>query len=709
MAEQVKSLKINLTKYLDEVHGLKVLGSSEDGRLRATDRKGKILFINPTEFVAGDKGINESAAHRGLSLKDVKVSLNAPSNALKDSPVGVLDRLLLMAGNEKGQVSFLKGQFDGVRFDEDKGVVVKDKDGLWKTVDPNQFAGSDPWKTSKFLKETIIDTAEFAAGSGLQIAGAIGGVVLAAPFAAVTGPVAFAAGAGAGGGAGDFVRTSLGRIVGTFEGTLEDQFISAGWETAFAVTGQTLAAGVRPVKNLIKKWITGFSKKASENSKAVVSEVMGGMNNSGSRATRRVIEKTDDVFKEIDNLKSSGISFEDAEELGNNLQIKDVKAILEDGIEALPRKYGELLEDLLTKSEAKNVSVNVGKIASDAKNEFVEQGFGKIDKAGKFVQLTEDELALRSMKGLPAGGNAILPDQFSTVKLIHDKLNAFSKFQKPLKGRHAARVLVDINRNINLLSKPIRESKNEGAKRALNLSSAEFRNKTGAELEKSGLKSEYLKMSALYEKFKKPVDEVRKLVDEESEDKILRQFFSNTSAKGKASRTLNKIIELGGKTSTDRFEKVLTRDAAMKYMRIMPAGLQKQVASVAALTAAGGAAVGSPAALALLPLAAQTSPRFVGIEIKLANDTLKLFTMANDFLSSLSESQLGRAVQSDTFLRNVFGQTLKALSEKEQTEGLLKDGALQTFSEATQPPPPQPPQQQGQDVREQTPRQSPNQ
>lgn len=162
-----------------------------------------------------------------------------PETAMNKSIVDFTDRLKMSVGNKAGNINYLKSKFQDVRpIKDEKGYetdeIAVQKDGQWYRVDPSNGEISDPWEKAKEYAKDLADAAPLIGGAAAGIA--TGGAALAAPMTA-----AAATGAGTA-----LVRTSLGRIIGTYDATPAEQAFDIGLETLLNVGGAKVAMGVKP-------------------------------------------------------------------------------------------------------------------------------------------------------------------------------------------------------------------------------------------------------------------------------------------------------------------------------------------------------------------------------------------------------------------------------------------------------------------------------
>jgi carbonic anhydrase/acetyltransferase-like protein (isoleucine patch superfamily) len=158
---------------------------------------------------------------------------NTPDSAINTSPVSILDRAKLSFGGRdtQAQIDFLNERFDAVRVNSNDDLVVA-KEGKWHRVDADNFGDTNAWSLTDHLKETLGDVADVSkegtiVGASIGAAALTGGSSLLVQGAAL----------GAGAAVGDVATTSMGKLVGTYDGTPGDQLQEAGGEFLINAAG----------------------------------------------------------------------------------------------------------------------------------------------------------------------------------------------------------------------------------------------------------------------------------------------------------------------------------------------------------------------------------------------------------------------------------------------------------------------------------------
>jgi hypothetical protein len=228
----------------------------------------------PAGFSNLDRILNDGHAIDDLTGEAVPLAFSGhtPETAMNYSPVTAKDRLYLSFGNQAGNIEYLKKRFNDVK-------PIPDKDGkptrhlavldgnTWYRVDANNGDIQDPWELAKEYVKDAADLGDIGIGMAstattAAVAGAVGvGGTVATGGAAVAPSLAAASSIAASGGALSFaVRTSLGRLVGTYKADPAEQVWDLSMEMALNAAGVRIAAGVKPTAT----WMAGQLDKMAK-------------------------------------------------------------------------------------------------------------------------------------------------------------------------------------------------------------------------------------------------------------------------------------------------------------------------------------------------------------------------------------------------------------------------------------------------------------
>ena len=231
-------------------HGLtlKDVGDKQ-GTIHVADSFGNEQAIN----------LNEMMAKEGINPQSVNLLLNTPDTAVNKSPVGFGDRIRLALGNAKGQLNYLKANYQDAVLGEDGQLKVKDK-GAWYNVDPRGLGDGNGWDMAGELVKDFADLTDI----GIQGIAQLGGAALAGIPSAGAGSLA---GAAAGAAFGKGITTALGRILNTYDATPQEQLRDVGIDAVIGMAGQGIALGAKAA--ITKTFGAALSKLGNEASPAV--------------------------------------------------------------------------------------------------------------------------------------------------------------------------------------------------------------------------------------------------------------------------------------------------------------------------------------------------------------------------------------------------------------------------------------------------------
>lgn len=115
-----------------ETQGMR-FGGFKDGRPIAVNEQGE-------EFDFDAAAAIESL---GQDPSKFRIDYNAPQSAIAESPISFADRFKLSFAPPEEKLAYLKAQYGDATYDEEKGIVVRTKEGAWHEVDPNFFGEAD--------------------------------------------------------------------------------------------------------------------------------------------------------------------------------------------------------------------------------------------------------------------------------------------------------------------------------------------------------------------------------------------------------------------------------------------------------------------------------------------------------------------------------------------------------------------------------------
>ncbi len=621
---------------------------------------------------------------------------STPTSAMPESPVGLMDRAKLALGNVKGNVNYLKKNFEEVQYIADKGLVVKEK-GVWKQVDPSALGG-DGWTISEAIKDLVEGGASLAAP-------ALGAAKGATIGTAAAGPIGGVAGAFVGGASGKVAMSSvLGRYVGTYQPeSVQDELEDIALEGLFAAGGEVVRVGAKPTFQALSKAYKSIGKSASEGTKDALAATLGRTTAAGSDATRFMFDNTDDVAKTITTLKQTAKGTDDLIRQASRQQLKVSEKWLEGASKALPRKYGQLLDDLAGAADDAGLEVDVGTSIQEALKEFSKTGYGKVVAKGsnaedqalaglleslgrspeqiakrvgsgsvklELVRFSQKEIAERTAAGLPVKG--VNDEIFGQIKDIFDTVNNFSKVPK-LKGSKAARALQDINKELNAV---FAKNADPAVKAAASQASAVVKSRFGQAFEKSGLSDEWSSLNKVYDQFGDAVARARNLLNApDGAEQFYNSLLANAGKKVSFGEDADLLVALTGKLGESARRRIQTLEAAKRFAPILPKfGLAQGFATSAGTV---GLATGAANPALIAGAASTFSPRTMLRATQgyraMSNASSKYAMTFVQALKTLPPKSLKQAMAHPDLIRTAAMATMHAMgSDEEDAQRLLE-------------------------------------
>jgi hypothetical protein len=208
-------------------NGLTLVGAgANDGEVRVNDSYGNPATLNMKKIM-GQAGINPN---------ETDIQMNSPDTAVQTSPVGFGDRIRLALGNAKGQIDYLKANYQDAQL-KDGDLYVKDK-GVWHTVDPSGLGDGNGWDIAKEFAGDIADlTKDAIVGTG-QVLGAAAGTAAEPGVGTVVG-------AGLGASVASAGTAALGRILGTYNSDGPGMVKDVALDGLLGMAGEGVALGAQ--------------------------------------------------------------------------------------------------------------------------------------------------------------------------------------------------------------------------------------------------------------------------------------------------------------------------------------------------------------------------------------------------------------------------------------------------------------------------------
>lgn len=316
------------------------------------------------------------------------------AQAINKSPLSLMDRMKMSIGDERGNMNFLKEKFGDVQRMRSGSLAVKNSDGMWYQVDPNGAGSGDAWDRTKEIAKDILG--DYAGTIGT--AAATIGAVASAP---ATGGASIVAAGAAGLGAA-LTRTSLGRLIGTYDATPEEQLKDVALETVLNAGGQAFALGIKPTAQVVGSMFKRGAKALGslpEKSIDILAKTQGAATGVGEDIAQTWIRNSDEVGSALLNSGKGQIS---SEAVATNLMqqnISHTKAIANETRTALTNWYSNGMDDVL-KEAGKTFKPEVSSSVKGALSEYAEKGFGEVMPNGQFkLKPLNELLAMQQSSG----------------------------------------------------------------------------------------------------------------------------------------------------------------------------------------------------------------------------------------------------------------------------------------------------------------------
>lgn len=277
-----------------------------------------------------------------------------PEAALNKSPLSAIDRLKLSFSDDVGRE--LAQRFpDGTQQDQNGDWLVKSSEtGGWHRVDPVNYGDKDPWELAKDVvtgkasfgsaleqSDIVGDMADVGEEAALMTASVIAGLATGGSSL-----VAQAAAGGAAGLAGKFGTTSLGRFMGTYEASAEDQVKDIALESVLNAGGAAIAPGVSKIAgrtlNAVGRGLSGLPEGSIKAVKA-----LGKLAGLQEDVINWTMKQRPGTAAALDVINKSGKA---AADVGGERMLVAAEALAAEGQPALNTAWKRMEKTLLTKA-----------------------------------------------------------------------------------------------------------------------------------------------------------------------------------------------------------------------------------------------------------------------------------------------------------------------------------------------------------------------
>ncbi len=474
---------------------------------------------------------------------------NTPTTAKNESPLSATDRMKLSLGNPAGNVAYLKQQFKDVQFlPDDKGKPTKEmavlKDNTWYRVNPDNSKMdfmADPWaKTKEYMTDAATYAPE-AIGLGAAIATdyASGGTTIP-ETAAIAGGVSGA------------VRTSLGRIVGTYQATPAEQAWDIGFESLLNATGAKIAMGIKPTAGYVANKIlpklaeayADIMPSAAQGALSKTGKVLGDVGEALANAPKAMLKKMfssfsvgeanfDTMMENTDRVRSvmnnTFSKTKDPAAYHDEIlrdQLGSISDIANNTRGTLTQIYGSMKNKILSQTP-KDFSVNLDDAVYGAYSKAIQNGLGEIVVGGKsmggqqamdyiaekglhnagFRMYAPEELAAQIQRGGNIGGGigylAQDKEAYGIMKQYYDRLGTFVGGQNRT-GVAGASALLDFKKVATDLSYSMANTETARAtpevRMLINEGKSAMDDAVFQQFKKAGLDQHFLDLNGTYSK-----------------------------------------------------------------------------------------------------------------------------------------------------------------------------------------------------------------
>jgi hypothetical protein len=682
----------------------------------------------------------------------VEFSGNSPETAINKSPLSAMDRLKLSMGNEAGNIGYLQEKFEDVKpITGPDGQPTKElavlNAGKWHRVDPGTGEITDPWKLAKqYVKSpsTLVSDAASLAGEYMEnpaeLAGdladmgpiGLGTAVAASPAvgalgAAGTGVAGIAAAAGAG---TAMLRTSLGRIVGTYDATPVEQTWDVAFETLMnAGAAKVIDAGVKPsakyvaskiddlaakFKDVVPDSVKGAAEAVANSPKAMFKKIFAGLS-VGEDNFDTAVQNPAALKAVMNNTHAkagNNVSLYHDEITGQ--QVGEIRTIAENAQGIMSQIYGKMKTKILD-SVSPNFTANLDDVIQESYKKSIKSGFGRIivgeGSAERVLTGTVAEeymakmgmkgarfdlLSQKEMTGLIKDGAALgdelgfLAQDKEAYGLIRDFYNRLSVFRnaKSLSGREAAERLLDFKKVGSDIARALSESEKAqalpGVKRILDEARNGMDNKIFSQIKDSGagegfkaLNQTYSQLSEEFAPLNSAVRQFKKSQDTKVFEGLLNKFLSRPGKNSSQKFAIDAAIdaaesnELGFLANTLKGAKtrIQVGEAAKAFNPLNPSGMKSGTFRASmGLWAAQQAVTGNPTmAVALAGGAMLSSPATAKAGVALTQGLMK----GQQYLANLPKSQLAKFLDSPEAVAMYTNAVLQVPVIRSEVQGQL--------------------------------------
>jgi len=345
------------------------------------------------------------------------------------------------------------------------------------------------------------------------------------------------------------------------------------------------------------------------------------------------------------------------------VQQRRAQEFLEGAAEALPRKYGEVLEGTFKLAEARGMKVNVSEVVESSLKNMENAGLGRLEttKNGRFIlrAFSPEEVAERLGKVEP-----LTSRDLRSLNEVVGTLNRYSQVGE-LQGRQAAETLANINKSMNQLFS--RFQADPALKRVGAIASGEFKNQINNQFAKVGLADRWAKGAKLYAEYDKTVKAAIKIANSEGGTGLFIDRLLKDSGAGKRARGISeKLLELNPAMKAS-YDELIRDEATIRFTSWLP---REGLISRSAAYGGGLGAATFIDPLAGIGVLGAASPRIMAN----ANRVVPYAFQALDAVKGMGPRQLGALLKNQDATRALFQMSLGAAErEQQQLEQVMQE------------------------------------
>lgn len=661
----------DVSQFLDS-QNLELRGASSPGVYKVADTDGREGEFNAHQYLE---------AKAGLKPSQVSLQANTPDAPVDISPASFTDRAKLALGNAKGQVDYLKNKYEDATFNTDQDLVVKDK-GVWHRVDAKFLGNGNGWDTTKEFMGDVADLADVALQTGAQAGAA----------AATGGSSALIGGAVAG--AAKAVQTSLGRIVGTYQATPEEQLKDAALDAVLTAGGTKVLNGVaNSVWPAITKAFSNLAEKAAPQVKESIASLLSTTSGTKDFNILRAMNRTAPVNQELAaNIKAAGpkATFDSIEAAAKDRSVQATTSILSDAQKALSRQYVQKVDGFVTSVAPSIKTKGVPEAFDSFLGGLASAGIAtpQVGSSGKLLGYTAAS-PVKMAKDFAATGMDV-----HTAKVIsRDVQNFISSIQNlkasstTLSGGNAVKQMLGLKRSLNefyynivdgnpamekLLTPYTSQMKNS----ILNSFADDTANGVGNIAHViGGVKG----IDDFYSAMKPKVLQANRILDAQRKgnpeglEAFVNKLYSDPASHMNAKDLITSIAGLKGAPAKPLVDRVFDNVAATDFVRLAPKGSGVNGSIIQGLRTGavlGATAVAGPIAGAVT--AGSMSPRAALSAIKATKAVANGFGLLKNNLSKTSVDERFKLLANPQVFGDMMKQVVDLGNNEQEADGMVQ-------------------------------------